>query len=240
MLGDHGCFQKMLPYDSCSRIPMLVRYPDRVEAGSVRDDFVDLNDILPSVLELVGARYPGPAELPGSPALFRPRDKAYQYMEYGEGGQRWVSIRDRQYKYSYYYAGGHEELFDMVDDPAESRNLAAAAAQDPDVEATRQRLRAVLAAHEEKWGLKTYARGGNFLKFEAPPPPPRQRNAQFPFFPGKIQLKEEREAMNDFGEEVLEAVRNEPLVKLHELELDLWEKYGAPREVVEKIRKEKL
>ena len=70
MLGDHGLYQKWLPYDAAARIPFIVRYPKKVDPGSIRNEFVDLNDILPTVLDVAELDYPGDAQLPGE-SLFR-------------------------------------------------------------------------------------------------------------------------------------------------------------------------
>ena len=51
LLGDYGAFQKSVPYDSCSRIPFIMRYPAAFAPGTIREDFVDLNDILPTFLD---------------------------------------------------------------------------------------------------------------------------------------------------------------------------------------------
>jgi hypothetical protein len=66
------------------------------------------------------------------------------------------------------------------------------------------------------------------------------RNGQFPEFPGNIIDKDELASMNDFGDEVIQAVKEEPLIKLHQLDLGDWEKNGAPIKTIEKIKREKL
>ena len=59
--GDHG---RGLPrgkrwlYDSGLRVPLIVRWPGKIEAGSVRDDLVSLMDLGPTLLSVVGAKMP--------------------------------------------------------------------------------------------------------------------------------------------------------------------------------------
>lgn len=239
MLGDHGCFQKQQPYDSCSKIPFIVRYPENFKAGSSREEFVDLNDILPTVLDLAGLDYPGPHELPGASLLkdgAKRRD--VQYMEYGTASGRWCSIRDEQYKFNYFYRGGREELFDMNNDPVESVNLLET---EPEKYAeTRDCLYKTLYEYERKWGLKNYAPDSIMLKLKNDSPNPGLRNGQFPIFPDNIINDEEKESMNDFGDEVIQAVKDEPLIKLHQLDLEDWKKNGASAELIDKIKREKL
>jgi len=237
MLGDHGAFQKMLPYDSSSRIPFIVRYPKHFEAGSVCDDLVGLNDILPTILDSVGAEYPGPYELPGGSLLRDDVDRTYHYMEHNSGPARWVSLRNQRFKYTYYYRGGYEELFDMVSDSGEGVNLLASDSIDPDTRATHSRLRSKLCELEEKWGLRDHTAGGDFLRLaENDLSHTNVRNKHFPNFQKRIADPEERAAMNCLDDEVFAAVANEPIVDLRKLDLETWKKNGAPGSAVERIR----
>ena len=238
MLGDHGSFQKMQPYDSSSRIPFLVRYPERFRAGEVHDEFVDLNDILPTALDVCGLDYPGPERLPGASVLRDVKDRACQYMEYGIGRSRWISLRDGRHKYNYFYGGGREELFDMREDPCEAVNLLSANGEDAAVREARERLRAGLVEYERRWGPPQYVAGAEFLRLEASPVV-RCRNGQFHHFPDVLP-EAEREAMNSTWEETILAVANEEAVHLHELDLEAWMGNGAPPEVIERIRRERL
>jgi arylsulfatase A-like enzyme len=239
MLGDHGSYQKSQPYDSCSKIPFIIRYPKNFAPGSVREDFADLNDILPTVLDAAGLEYPGPYELPGGSLLNDDgKRRDVQYMETESGVTRWCSIRDDQYKFNYYYRGGREELFDMTSDPGETVNLLAT---EPDKYAeTRNRMFETLYEYEHKWGLKNYAFNGGMVKFENEPARRGLRNGQFPVFPDNIIDEDEKASMNDFGDEIIQAVKDEPLIKLHQLDIEDWAKNGASPELIEKIKRETL
>jgi arylsulfatase A-like enzyme len=222
ILGDHGAYQKMLPYDSCARIPFIIRYPKAFKPGSVCEDLVDLNDILPTVLDLAGIDYPGTHKLPGGSLLKDDKDRTYQYMEYSSGPRRWCAIRDKRYKYTYHYGGGFEELYDMQEDPCESINLLHSRKDDTDVREIYEKLKEVLGKYEEKWGLQNYARGGKFLKLEAKDMPEKKRNVQFHCFPAKVFNEDEKGELNSLEDELLQATEKEPLMKLSELELDYW------------------
>jgi hypothetical protein len=80
--------------------------------------------------------------------------------------------------------------------------------------------------------------GNTLAVFEEPERNPG-RNGQFQRFPQQMADTAERAAMNDFAEEVLGAVRDED-VRLHEMDLKTWLENGAPRELVERIRREEL
>lgn len=58
MLGNHGIGQKFCPYEHSLRIPFLLRWPGRTEAGRVSDDLVNLLDFFPAILEELGLPYP--------------------------------------------------------------------------------------------------------------------------------------------------------------------------------------
>ena len=65
----------------------------------------------------------------------------------------------------------------------------------------------------------------NFLS--GPPYEPHpQRNEAFPKFPVQIMDPAERAQMNSVFEEVLQAVANEPVVRLRELDIAAWQAKG--------------
>ncbi|HIN81259.1 MAG TPA: heparan N-sulfatase, partial [Planctomycetes bacterium] len=70
MTGDHGmpfprC--KSNNYDSGARVPLAIRWPTRVKAGTVVTDFVSLVDLAPTFYEAAGV--PTPADVSGSSLL---------------------------------------------------------------------------------------------------------------------------------------------------------------------------
>lgn len=213
MLGDYGTFQKMLPYDSSAKIPMIIRYPEKFRPGSRDFRFVDLNDLLPTILDAANIKYPKPEVLPGE-SLFEKKgkkDRSEQYIEFGHGSQRWISLRDEHYKYNYYYGGGREELFDMVNDPDESENLLYGIPNQKIVD-TKEKMKKKLISYEEKYGLEGYAENGCLSRFEEECAVFYRENNP-PMFPGK-----QDQVYMELEEEVRQAVAHEPVVKLKELD----------------------
>ncbi|MCX6909299.1 MAG: sulfatase-like hydrolase/transferase, partial [Verrucomicrobia bacterium] len=51
--------KKSFIFEGGHRVPFLVRWPGKVAAGSVRDQFVCIHDIAPTLVELAGAKVPG-------------------------------------------------------------------------------------------------------------------------------------------------------------------------------------
>lgn len=212
MLGDLGTFQKFLPYDASSKIPFLLRWPRRVSPGSRDERFVDLNDVLPTLLDAAGADYPADYDLPGESVLAQSgvKNRAVQYIEHQRGSKRWCSLRDERYKYIYYY-GDREQLFDLRADPGETTNLLYGGASDEAGEA-RDRLRSQLLRYEARYGLKGCVVNGDFK-----PMPPYELTpyyeTNFPLFP-EYAAPEEQAALGSYADELLAAIRQEPTVKL--------------------------
>ncbi len=216
MLGDLGTYQKFLPYDAASRIPLILRYPGRIIPGRRNASFADLNDLLPTFLGVAHLRYPASYDLPGESLLeTKPKkDRDYQYLEHQHGSKRWCAIRDIRYKYIHYY-GDEDQLFDLAMDPHETFNLLFCC-KEKDIYKRVKQLRQRLIYMEERYGLEGYTYKNEFIKF-----PPYQISPSFeetmqPF--AQKLISEEAELMNNVDDEILAAIKNEPTVKLHTAE----------------------
>lgn len=222
MLGDYGTFQKMLPYDSASRIPFIARYPQKLEAGSTDGRFVDLNDLLPTFLDIAGAAYPKPGILPGESVFIKggKKDRSVQYVEFGHGNKRWISLRNKRYKYNYYYGGGREELFDMEQDPDETANLLCGN-PGAGILAAKEGLRLLLTEYEKRYGLEGYVPDETLAVFEESTPNFYRENNP-PIFPKKQDTK-----YLTLEEEVRRAAAKESVVNLEELDVPYFEKRGT-------------
>ena len=78
MSGDHGmpfprC--KSNNYDSGARVPLAVRWPNKVKAGTVNKDFVSLVDVAPTFYEASGVKTPGDVSGRSLLALLAGKDK---------------------------------------------------------------------------------------------------------------------------------------------------------------------
>ena len=138
-VSDHGdmdthhrlVYKGPFMYDQLVRVPLIIRVPARFGGGAgVRnDDLVSLADITPTLCALARRDAPegdGMSLVPllSGGALSAPREGvAVQYY----GKQQWVNPirtwRTRDWKYSRYLVHG-EELYDLGNDPEETRNLA--------------------------------------------------------------------------------------------------------------------
>ncbi len=215
MLGDMGTYQKFLPYDGSSKIPMILRWPERIQPGTIMEDFVDLNDLFPTFLDAAGIPYPGKITLPGASLFSNEKDRSVQYIEHQHGARRWCSLRNKQYKYNYYYGGGKEELFDMIQDPHETENLLFTHPED--FESIRLNLRRQLIEKEKQWGLKGCIVDDDFVRYEDFEIN-FYREANPPFFPANLAKKEEKDQLFSLEQELQLAIQNEPVVDLEKLD----------------------
>jgi arylsulfatase A-like enzyme len=132
-LGDHGWFDKRFMYEESLRMPLLVRYPGEVKAGSVSDDIVLNLDFGPTFLDFAGV--PVPAEMQGesirkvlqgkTPANWR-KSMYYHYYEYPavHSVKRHYGVRTKRYKLIHFYNDIDEwELYDLDKDPKEMKNV---------------------------------------------------------------------------------------------------------------------
>ena len=154
VVSDHGesfgehreVTHAVLIYEATLRVPFLIAGPG-VPAGTVVKERVGTVDLLPTVLRLLGlepdAALPGRDLRPAFRGERFPHDPLYAESIFGRLNCRWSSLRaltDGDYKL---VEGSRTELFNLLHDPAETRNLAA---QEADrVEKMRATLRAAVA-----------------------------------------------------------------------------------------------
>ncbi|HEC03866.1 MAG TPA: DUF4976 domain-containing protein, partial [Phycisphaerales bacterium] len=132
-LGDHGWFDKRFMYEESLRMPLLVRYPKRIKAGSKSDDIVLNLDFAPTFLDIAGI--PAPADMQGesirpilqgkTPGNWR-KSMYYHYYEYPavHSVKRHYGVRTARYKLIHFYNDIDEwELYDLAKDPREMKNV---------------------------------------------------------------------------------------------------------------------
>lgn len=131
-LGEHHLYDKRLMYEPSIRVPMLLRYPGKVNPGSTSDEMVLNLDMAPTLLQIAGL--PVPSEMQGKNILplaegekiaWR-QDWLYEYYEYPgfENVRPCRGVRTTRYKYIEFFLAPKEyELYDLQYDPDEAYNL---------------------------------------------------------------------------------------------------------------------
>ena len=159
MTGDHHLWRKTYPYEASARVPMLMRWPDRLRpvARGPRTP-VELRDVLPTFMDAAGV-VPRPYAFDGISLLDlaagrRGASPRYLDLEHSRcywPESDWTGITDGRHKYIHWSITGEEQLFDLQRDPNELRDLAPEAASSALLRAWRGRMAGHLAARGDGW-----------------------------------------------------------------------------------------
>jgi N-acetylglucosamine-6-sulfatase len=156
--GEHGLIDKRTAYEESMRVPMLARVPG-VPGGTVVEQVVANIDVAPTMLEAAGLVPPdgldGQSMLPilRDPAAPWRSELLYQYFWERNFPQTPTvhALRGDRYKYVRYHGiWDVDELFDLQEDPLESRNLIASEEHQEIVAEMNRRLFEIL---EETGGM---------------------------------------------------------------------------------------
>lgn len=164
MLGDHRLQQKAVFYEGALNVPLIVRPPGGTRRWKA-DGLTDHIDVSATLLEAAGAKpledSPGnslvPKILAGPDAAGAQKGKDVVFSEVGELGPYCSMARDEQYKMTIDSSTRQPlELYDMVNDPRELRNLV----NEPSLESLRKRFLdehfGQLLASQDKEKLKIF------------------------------------------------------------------------------------
>ncbi|MBT4401862.1 MAG: sulfatase [Bacteroidetes bacterium] len=131
-LGDHGFYNKMWMYEEALHIPMIVRYPKEIKAGSSNDLMVQNIDFAPTFLDYAGANIPPDIQGLSFRTILNGknpkdwRDKIYYHYYEGYEIPEQFGIRTKTDKLVCFPNSGDQpywELFDLENDPQELNNI---------------------------------------------------------------------------------------------------------------------
>jgi choline-sulfatase len=127
MLGEHGLWQKFQFYDPSCGVPLMFRVPGMTEAGSRCSVPVSLVQLMPTLCELCSLTPPHNPDGKSVVDLIQhpgQKEETKVYAEFDlETPNAKYMMRSGDYKYSF-WVNDMPELYHMVDDPKEMRNLA--------------------------------------------------------------------------------------------------------------------
>jgi N-acetylglucosamine-6-sulfatase len=132
MFGEHGLIDKRVAYETSIRVPLLMQCPDLFAGNTVVNELVANIDIAPTVLEAMALEKPPHMDGESLIGLGRGKHSSWRdhllYVYYWEKNYPQsptvFALRGNQYKYiTYYGLWDTDELYDVKNDPDETRNL---------------------------------------------------------------------------------------------------------------------
>ena len=131
MQGDHNLWRKTYAYEGSSRIPLIIVPPSAIRRPKrkVADEVVELRDIMPTLLDAAGL--PVPKTVDGSSLLLAMEEQQTNWRSYIHGEhctcyskeQEMQYVTDGRRKLIWLPRIGHEQFFDLEQDPNELNDL---------------------------------------------------------------------------------------------------------------------
>ena len=140
--SDHGTqggsqgvnpWSKKNPYDASIHVPGIVRYPGVIEPGTRSSQVISMVDWFPTLCGLSGLSVPRSIEgVDRSESLINTKligeDSAFimnfsKWFDWFQDGAEWRGVRTGTHMYAR-WLNGNIELYDLLEDPLQMRNLA--------------------------------------------------------------------------------------------------------------------
>lgn len=119
-------------YEGGIRVPLIMYWKNKIDAGIVNNNYLTIEDFLPTFMELIGDKN-SPLNLDGKsflPSILMPDEKfdrgpVYFHFPHfsGQGARPAGAIREGEWKLVENYETGETELFNLKNDISESKNL---------------------------------------------------------------------------------------------------------------------
>ncbi len=148
-MGEHGLSEKNRVYETAHRVPMLIRWPQRLTAGQVVRQHVSLLDFAPTILGLLGVEPSGREQGRDASPLLRGQDVEWDDAAFIAADRpRRVGVFTPQHQLAY-VEGADTVLFDRVNDPEQTRNLARGPEHADTVRVLTRKIRTYFSEFEE-------------------------------------------------------------------------------------------
>lgn len=132
-MGENGLWWKNVMYDTASKVPLVISYPKRWKGGQTKDKCASMVDLVQTIADLGGVKVPDDWDGTSMSGWLDDQSdwKDYAVSEYyaHNVSTGYVMFRAGKYKYVYHTAFDKDnpetrELYNMIDDPYETDNLA--------------------------------------------------------------------------------------------------------------------
>jgi len=125
LLGSHGLFNKNTHHEESIHIPMIIRYPRKLETKVVDTQMASLVDVMPTLLDLAGVEIPDSVQGQSLVPVLTGRRLTVGNNEVYIETTDHDGMRTRRYVYAIEREGSRQEmLFDVIADPYQMNNLA--------------------------------------------------------------------------------------------------------------------
>jgi uncharacterized sulfatase len=125
--GEHGRQNKGVPYEGSAKIAFVMRWPEKIKAGTIINESLGCTDFLPTVLKLMEVPTAGKEEGRDASALFTTGKAPADWKDItffrgtGEPDKGWSAAVSDRYKIIYSPVDD-PWLFDLKEDPDEMVN----------------------------------------------------------------------------------------------------------------------
>jgi len=126
--SEHRWQWKQVPYEESIRVPLVVRLPGQVPPGSISNALVSNVDLAPTIADFAGATIDADGVslrplLTGAASSAR-NEVVLEFLQRKTVVPTYCGVRTPSFMFAH-YATGEEELYDLVKDPRQLRNVAA-------------------------------------------------------------------------------------------------------------------
>ena len=157
-LGEHGWYDKRWIYEESLKMPLVMRWPEKIKPGTKIAKLTQNIDFAPFFLEAAGAEVPQEIQGASLMPLFRQQDAPWRkaiYYHYYEAGGHGVpahfGVRDERYKLMHFPRTKEWNLVDLKEDPQEMQSFH----DDPAYKETLDQMRSKLSDLQKKYGVET-------------------------------------------------------------------------------------
>lgn len=155
MFGAQGRIAKKIFYEEAIKVPFLVHWKGTTPEGHVSDACLNVPDIMPTLLDLMGLSIPESIEGASLSAQVLGKEGPEPEAAFMQGmghtylwrdGDEWRAVRDKRYTFARMRHDSSEYLFDHENDPYQLHNLVS----DPAHQETLEHYRSMLLRRMEQ------------------------------------------------------------------------------------------
>ena len=159
-LGDHGRTGKGTAHDSAARVPLIVSYPGHCAEGERRDALIEHVDLAPTLLDWAGLQTPPAMQgrsfrplVEAGRGDYVPRDDVFMEIRRPRD-DGFKALRTDRHLYIR-QTTGEETLYDMRDDPQQTRDVSGDAGQGEALHELREALLQRWFDVDARWPRRT-------------------------------------------------------------------------------------